>query len=415
MKQGPNRPARYRWIILGVLVFSGFSIMFCQFQMSSRAAEIMGELNIDAAQFAKISVAPSVFSIFFSVIAGMLADRYGSKRVISISLMLSAIGGVARAFATGFASMFALTLLLGMGTAFLGATRIKVMSAWYGLDVGFAVGVIVGGMNLGTVVAQAVAAYFPSLRAALLVSGLCVAAAALLWVTLGDESPASKPGPVEKKPPATANLKPLLKNRYMWMVSAGGFVLLGAQMVVFSFMPQALIQAKGLNQISAGFISALLSLGVVCGNLFLSPKAFSIKKTNVFGALAAFCSGMAMIGAWVLVMPRILECLLFFIAGSGLGCTVSLVCGAPAMLPGTNQQNMGMSGGILNTLLQGGGFIVPSYIIAPICKTDTGADYRRMCILSAVFILASIAVFLLLPNISKKKTSETSAEAAPVV
>ncbi len=69
--------------------------------------------------------------IVLSPIAGLLADRFGRKRVLVPSLLLFAAAGHACAYANGFDTLLALRILQGAGAASLGALNATLIGDLY--------------------------------------------------------------------------------------------------------------------------------------------------------------------------------------------------------------------------------------------------------------------------------------------
>ena len=86
-----GRLSNYRWAILLVSGMVIFTIDFMQFQLSALAYEVMPALGIDVAQFSALLFAPMLAGAACSVPAGSLADRYGSKAVVTAALAVSVL------------------------------------------------------------------------------------------------------------------------------------------------------------------------------------------------------------------------------------------------------------------------------------------------------------------------------------
>jgi len=69
--------------------------------------------------------------IFFTPILGIIADRYGRKRVLVPSLFLFGIAGTACAFATSFEQLLLFRVFQGIGSASLGALNLTLIGDLY--------------------------------------------------------------------------------------------------------------------------------------------------------------------------------------------------------------------------------------------------------------------------------------------
>jgi MFS family permease len=86
--------------------------------------------------------------------AGRLADRWGPRRVIALSLSLLAAGTVASAFVTSLWHIYVtagVLMAVGAGGAAL-STGSAVVARWFDTSRGLAIGVVAGGMSAGQLV-----------------------------------------------------------------------------------------------------------------------------------------------------------------------------------------------------------------------------------------------------------------------
>lgn len=69
--------------------------------------------------------------VIFTPILGIMADRYGRKKVLIPSLILFSIAGFLCGFSTSFEMLLALTFLQGIGAASLGALNVTLIGDYY--------------------------------------------------------------------------------------------------------------------------------------------------------------------------------------------------------------------------------------------------------------------------------------------
>ena len=93
--------------------------------------KIMEELKISALDVGLLITVFTLPGILLTPILGILADRYGRKRVVIPALFLFSAAGVACFFATDFRVLLLLRFLQGIGGASLGAINVTIIGDLY--------------------------------------------------------------------------------------------------------------------------------------------------------------------------------------------------------------------------------------------------------------------------------------------
>ncbi|MEL6460686.1 MAG: MFS transporter [Cyanobacteria bacterium J06621_15] len=102
------------------------------FTISPILPTIAAGLNISSAQSGLIMAAYLVPVALGTPIFGILADRFGFKKIIIPSLLVFALGGILSAFAPNFRSLIEWRILQGLGGASLEALVLSIISSLYG-------------------------------------------------------------------------------------------------------------------------------------------------------------------------------------------------------------------------------------------------------------------------------------------
>ena len=119
-------------------IFSNRAVVYC---FAATIIMIMGVASITpilptlTRHFGVPSSAANLIMVAFTVpgllstpLAGIIADRYGTKRVLVPSLMLFSLGGVASAFMPDFNSFLFCRFIQGMGSGALGVLALTIIS-----------------------------------------------------------------------------------------------------------------------------------------------------------------------------------------------------------------------------------------------------------------------------------------------
>jgi len=113
--------------------------------------EMREGLGLTYTQAGLLATGNLVGYLVFAVIGGFLASKYGSRRVISLSLVLMGICMLLTGIANSFGWAFAMRLLTGLGNGGAYVPAMALGSIWFTMRRrGFATGIVSGGIGLGT-------------------------------------------------------------------------------------------------------------------------------------------------------------------------------------------------------------------------------------------------------------------------
>jgi len=102
-----------RWLILAVLFVVVSILQFAVIITPGIATIFMPEYGFTPAQFGIVCNMPFLAGVLFGIPCGSLGDRYGTKRVMLIGLLIFVAGALWRVFATDFISLCISSLVDG--------------------------------------------------------------------------------------------------------------------------------------------------------------------------------------------------------------------------------------------------------------------------------------------------------------
>ena len=106
--------------IIAIILFFALTVgNYFQYQLTPLAGQLMTDLGITQNQFSSIFTSPMITSIILGIVAGVLADKFGIKKVIAVALVIAAAGLCIRPFAESYGPLFASMVLGGLGITFL--------------------------------------------------------------------------------------------------------------------------------------------------------------------------------------------------------------------------------------------------------------------------------------------------------
>jgi NNP family nitrate/nitrite transporter-like MFS transporter len=297
---------------------------------------------------------PLVAAAFTRVIMGILADRFGPKRVGAVSMLLAVAPLI-----WGWAGAHSLVELLGVG-ALLGvaggsfAVSVPLASRWFeAKDQGVAMG-IVGAGNLGTVACTLGAprlAQHVGWHAALGIAAAPVLLAWLLFMVLAEEPP--RPG----RALTVQSLAAVLRERDTWKLCFFYLVTFGCFVGFTSFLPILLHGQYGLTKLQAATATAA---GVGLGSLVRPLGGWAADRiggTRVLACVYAAAGVTLMVAAETPPLGVVLVAfpLAMGLFGIGNGATFQLVGLRFREQIGVVSGLVGAAGGL-------GGFLLPTLL-----------------------------------------------------
>jgi NNP family nitrate/nitrite transporter-like MFS transporter len=374
-----NRPGSGRALFLST---TAFGVSFAVWGLIAALAPVFTDLyKLSATQKSLMIAVPVLLGSIGRLFSGMLADRFGGRKVFAALLAFSALPAVAIGLSTSYTQLLIFGLLLGIaGTTF--PVGVGFTSRWFPPEKqGTALGVY-GMGNIG----QSVAVFFAPVLALWLGDWRMVffvfAAVALIWGIVfyafahNDASTARPKSFVE-------SLKPLRTSRIAWILSLFYFLTFGGFVALALYMPTLLREIFSLTPTdagarTAGFVVLATLMRPIGGNL--ADKLGGAKVLiGVFGAIAA----LSLLLSFESIVP--------FTIGA-LGCAAALGLGNGAvfkLVPQYFPKETGTVTGLVGAFGGLGGFFPP--IELGLFK-DAMGSYTPGFVLLSLFALVCLAV-----------------------
>lgn len=209
---------------------------------------IQDDLHLDEE---RLGLLMSLFSMTYTLAqipVGWLSERYGAYRVLGAGVALWALSTLLMGFATSFAQLFALRLLLGVGEspAFPGSSKLLAVAVPVG-NLGRANGALAMGYLLGpafgTYVGGIVMAHC-GWRAAF----LCFGALTFLWLIPWARIRIHEPVGVQRQDAnAMPSVRQILRQRALWGTGLGHFAANYSFYFMIAWLPFYLVRERGFD------------------------------------------------------------------------------------------------------------------------------------------------------------------------
>jgi MFS transporter, NNP family, nitrate/nitrite transporter len=373
------RPGAARAIFFST---TGFAVSFAVWGLIAALATTFAQAyQLSASSRSLMIAVPVLLGAIGRLPAGMLADRFGGRRVFAALLIISAVPALSIGLSTSYTQLICLGLLLGLaGTTF--PVGVGFTSKWFPADKqGMALGVY-GMGNIGQSVAvfgaPVLALYLGSWRPVF----YAFAALAFVWgivfyLFARDAAVTARPKTLAE------NLSVLRREPRAWVLSLFYFLTFGGFVAFSIYLPTLLRDLFGLTPTDAGARTAgfviLATLVRPFGGLLADHWGGARVLALVFAAVAVF--GLLMGCAW---MPT------FTVGALGAATALGLGNGAVfKLVPQYFPKETGTVTGLVGAFGGLGGFFPP--LVLGVIRDATGG-YAWGFVFLALFACACLLV-----------------------
>jgi NNP family nitrate/nitrite transporter-like MFS transporter len=395
-------PVTRPFLKLFIVWLAMFSASFAQWQLPPLAAKIIPLLDLTMTQFSSLVTAPMIPAILFSILAGVMCDKFGIKRVLSVGIILGAIGISARLSTSNYIQMLLCMVFSGCGAAFINANIVKMVGAWFPPEqLGKKLGILLTSATFGMTMGMGTSSLFPSVNSAFLFSSILCVISVLLWLLFMDNDHRFSTKSADVIEPnqeisLIALLKVPAKSAPLWIVGLCLMLVVGSMMAFMSFLPAALSQTKGLSDVSAGATGSAFMIGTLLSAI-LSP--IIANKVGFYRPYFFVLGILAAVGVyWGWQASNEWLWLSMLLTGFCVGGSVPVFMSFPMLLQDIGPKYSGGAGGLIATIQLTGGVSIP-YIISSFAN-----DNYQLLFTSAAGCLAAMSLLSLsLPEVGPKK------------
>jgi NNP family nitrate/nitrite transporter-like MFS transporter len=373
------RPGARRALLLST---TAFAVSFAVWGLIAALAPTFTQLyNLSATQKSIMIAVPVLLGSIGRLFSGMLADRFGGRKVMSALLVFSAVPAIAIAFSASFNQLVIFGLMLGIaGTTF--PVGVGFTSRWFAPEKqGMALGVY-GMGNIG----QSIAVFLAPVLALSLGDWrtvfLIFAAVTFIWgvvfyILAENDATTARPRSLAEM------IEPLKRSKVAWVLALFYFLTFGGFVALALYMPTFLREIFSLTPTDAGARTA----GFVVLATIMRPVG-GIVADKIGGAKVLVIVFVAIAGLSLLLS---FTTIVVFTIGA-LGCAAALGLGNGAvfkLVPQYFPKETGTVTGLVGAFGGLGGFFPPLEL--GLVKDATGS-YTIGFMLLSLFAIGCLAV-----------------------
>lgn len=389
-------------LIALVVAFATFAGSYSQFQLPPLQSQVMDTVGLTESQYVSAFSSPMLPGLLLSLVAGVLIDRYGFRKMIFLALIVSFVGALGRTVCHSYVPFWIAMAFTGVTPTFVQSNNAKIMSHYFPPEkISFAIGVVMLGGASASFFGSATTHLFPSTTAAYIFSGILVAVATALWLSCIKEKKTAETAQISEPQVSVGEaLRAVVRSGKVWRVGLCMFFVESYFMSISSTAPSALMEL-GYQPGTAGLLAGILSIGSPLGGLFGAPLAVRTGRPKL-------CM-MVLAGITLVTFPLLWDAdsaflcgLAFFLVGFCFGTCLVTANSLPIRFPEVGQRYAGTAGGLINTILMAGGFFIPSFVITPLAN----GNYHRQFIICTISLGIGFLAMFLIPSIREKEVKE---------
>lgn len=227
--------------------------------------EISEELTLNLVQLGTVWGMVFLAGLPMFLIGGMLGDRIGLKRIITLCLFSIGIAGAIRGLSSDFVSLAATSFLYGILSAIIMANIPRVSKIWFsGKQIGIANGVIATGMSLGFTIGAMLSAtvlspWLGGWRNVLFLYGAISVVFSILWFFTVREPAREQVSDVPGTVPMLHALSQVARLRGIWLLGFAFFGYMGCLQGVIGYLP---LYLRNIGWVSASADGALATFNI---------------------------------------------------------------------------------------------------------------------------------------------------------
>jgi MFS family permease len=269
-----EREGRYSLVILAAVALSYFIENFLRAAPSAVMPLLIKEMNLTHSNAGFLISSYFVVYSIMQIPSGILSNRLGPRRTIIYFTIVTIGGNTLFYLSKNYATLIIAQLILGLGTSVFYINAIQLVSNWFSFQKkASAIGVMTATSGLASFIAYIgfplSSIYLGGWRLLYLFGILILVGSFVMNYAVLKDRPSDAPVKAQtQKAPLWASLKEAIANRGFHPLLVVYFFN-SFNYVFISWLPQFMIDGKGLDYLSAGLVSSVANVMGIAGNILL--------------------------------------------------------------------------------------------------------------------------------------------------
>jgi NNP family nitrate/nitrite transporter-like MFS transporter len=353
--------------------------------------EISADLGLSLVEVGVVWGTPPLAALFIVLLGGLLADRYGARRTISIACLLAGLTGALRGFSGDFVSLTLTTFLFGLSVWVIPASVFKTTATWFsGRQLVLANGVVSAGMGFGFTVGAMISATVLSpllggWRNVLFLLGGISIIVGLLWLFLVREPARLGSAGSGGSVPLRQAMSRVFPIKAVWLLGLTLLGYVGCTQGVAGYLPTYLRDIGWTVASADGTLAAfngISTLGAI--PLALLSERLGLRKVVLFPVLLITIVGVALLP----VVGDAVVWVLMIVVGFARDGFMAICLTMSTEAKGIGVVYAGTAVGLMQTIFNLGSFIAP-----PLGNSLADANPGFSFFLWAAFGLLALVAF----------------------
>lgn len=271
-----------RWLVLGSVLTSRVIYTINWFNVApllGATGLIALELHIDLPSQGFLTASFLAGAGIFQIPAGIVSARWGTKNTSQLGMLILSLSGIGEGLSPNFATLFVARFLLGIGAALFFAPAIGILTPLFKEEEeGFVLGLYNSCFNIGGAIGLFGWVLVTDLlgwREGLVLGGMIGLVSVLFGqVVIPRDNVIKRAG---RRP-----MKPVFKNRNIWLIAFGVLGLWGAVFSSASFLEAYTKDTYGISPYVSGLMASLIMFASIFGGPIGGKLSDHFRRRKVF-------------------------------------------------------------------------------------------------------------------------------------
>ncbi len=254
----------YRWAVLAVAIGAFMQTHLHRMAYAPLIPTFVADLGLTYAAAGTIQTAYFWTYTAVQIPIGLVADRWGSRRVMMVSMAVLVAGALAFAASRTYLESIGARMLVGLGAAAVWVPGMRLITEWFPQrERGRATGLMSAGGGLGGTLGLVIVPWVASAFGWRVAYGALAVPAALVLVVIATTLRRGAAGGAAAPRASGGSLGRVLATPSLWPLNVAVLFSYGGYFSFVTFLPAYLVKALALSDTEAGLVTGLITAGTI--------------------------------------------------------------------------------------------------------------------------------------------------------